>query len=179
MNPRKTIPTLIRRLIEAFVAERNQLRVHAAEIGGALMISIRASQSDTGRIVGKQGHHLAMLTTLVEAMGEKAGLSVFLEHLEPFISGNGPVEMQAAWNDRQFEILAEEVARAVFEDAAVEIHRNGITVMVEVRTSDKAEKVEHVGAAMKAIFNAIGKANGRKIFVSVLPELTTKLTDRR
>lgn len=173
MNPRKTIPALIRRLIEAFISERRHLQIKTEEIGSALKISIRSSKSDMGRIVGREGHHLEVLSTLVMAMGEKAGETIFIEHLEPIFNGEPP-ENKARWDDTAFDILAEDTARAVFDDAAVEIHRSGMTVMVEVRTGDKQEKADRIGGALKSIFNAIGKANGRKIFVSVLPALATE-----
>ena len=72
----------LRYVIGELVEFPDEVIITEAEIEGALRINVAMSKSDLGRIIGRGGHTIQALRTLLTAAAEKRGVKIFLNILE-------------------------------------------------------------------------------------------------
>lgn len=166
---------LLRRLISEFTYHPEALRIVSEPIGRMGKITLQAHKADTSRIVGERGSHIKALTAIVEAIGDKEGQPLIVELIEPVF---GEPERFAKykgaenWNGEKIRQLLQDVAAAIFRpEPKIETHSAGETTAMEILVQQRSQshRVDDLEIALRALFNAIGKANGRKLHVSILP----------
>lgn len=72
----------LRYVIGELVEFPDEVIITEAEIEGTLRINVAMSKSDLGCIIGRGGHTIQALRTLLSAAAEKRGVKIFLNILE-------------------------------------------------------------------------------------------------
>lgn len=156
------------------------LEVITIPSGRSVTVLIKAAGRDVGRVIGERGAHFNALKTLATAIGLKQGVSVELEPVpDPTEPGKAEryekFKAREDWPKAEIVELLKATAQAVlrFEDL-IEVVCEDLsdsTTMATVICSgaNPAGLVDPIQTALKALFNAVGKANGRTIFVVVRP----------
>lgn len=72
----------LRYVIGELVEFPDEVIITEAEVEGTLRINVAMSKSDLGRIIGRGGHTIQALRTLLAAAAEKRGVKIFLNILE-------------------------------------------------------------------------------------------------
>lgn len=68
----------LRYVIGQLVEHPDDVIISETESEGTVRIHVAMSKSDLGRIIGRGGHTIQALRTLLAAAGEKRGVKVFL-----------------------------------------------------------------------------------------------------
>lgn len=72
----------LRYVIGQLVEFPDDVIISETEIEGTLRVNVAMSKSDLGRIIGRGGHTIQALRTLLTAAAEKRGIKVVLNILE-------------------------------------------------------------------------------------------------
>jgi len=72
------VEPFLRYVIGQLVEHPDDVIITETESEGVLRIHVAMSKSDLGRIIGRGGHTIQALRTLLSAAGEKRGVKVFL-----------------------------------------------------------------------------------------------------
>jgi predicted RNA-binding protein YlqC (UPF0109 family) len=178
-------------LLREIVLDKPALRVDAYPQSGSVSLSIQSNPTDQGRIIGGRGLHFRSLLALANCIGLKNGCTV---NLAPMPRPTKRSERYDAfqpkedWRKKEVGALLGRVVTAVAaHDQSVEINladQAGAVTLTTVRMA-RSESYALIlsmiqgmvnpsdGSAMgwlKILFNAVGKANGRTIFLEVIAD---------
>ena len=143
------------------------------------VINIDGHPSDKGRIIGPGGANFVALKHLVAAMGHKFGFRFQLGRVE---NSDGPVEYDRYgktklgndWHESKVRDLFERAVMAcLIEPATVaidDVDEKSSVLRVAHSVREPAADLRRVTNALQTIFNAVGKANGRQLYVSAEAE---------
>jgi predicted RNA-binding protein YlqC (UPF0109 family) len=178
-KPEQIAVELVNRILAEFTYEHEHRRVFAEAVGRSFVIKIQLHRADTPRAVGERGSHIQALDRVVAAVGNKSGVNMRAQLIEPEVgekSQYGRFKPATNWNREGILKLLTDIGNAVFlGKTSVRLHEAGgtdITSSVElhVERTENRQLVEVVAGALKILFNAIGKANGRLLFLDVVSD---------
>lgn len=176
-TPQDTAAWLVRRILEEITFHHADLHVTPTQVGRSWMIKVQVNRADMPRVIGGGGLHHRALDTIVAAVGVKNAVNMRLHVLEPDVGRPERFEKFEAshnWNAEPVVRLLRDICAAVFITQAEVSARDvaDATTNLEVILSGKEPRkiIEPIGKALSALFNAIGKANGRIVMVDVAVE---------
>jgi len=70
-------------VLEMLVEDKDQLVVHATKDDLGVLITVKVSENDMGKLIGKAGQTIKSLRTLIRVIGGTANQRVNLKVLEP------------------------------------------------------------------------------------------------
>lgn len=177
-NDLKYALDLFRRVIVQMVAHPEALVIESRKLTASVIVTIQAHAADTPRLIGEGAANYRALVAIVTAMGDRAGWRVTVPPIkEPTVGepARYKFESQADWPQEKILALLREVLAAMFhhEDdirtAVDEDAENAITTIeVFVSRQERADLVDLIGPALRRVFDAIGRANGRLLAVDVM-----------
>lgn len=177
-QPQQIISNLLKRIISEIIFHPEDLKITPTSIGRSWTIRVMLHRADTPRCVGKGGNHIKSMDKLANLIGAKNGVNVRVMLSEPEV---GKAERYAQfkpsekWNGQEVAKLAKDVGDAIFasETSTIVGDVDGTTSSIEMTVSRRENKalVSAVQEAMQVLFNAIGKANGRILFLDIVEEL--------
>ncbi len=75
--------TFIKTILELLVEDKDQLIVEAKQDELGILITVRVSEKDMGKLIGKSGQTIKSVRTLLRVIGGTANQRVNLKVLEP------------------------------------------------------------------------------------------------
>lgn len=70
---------VIEYIVRELVEDKDNVSVTASPDGGATVITIKVSQSDTGKVIGKKGKIVGAIRTIAKAVSVKRGEKYIVE----------------------------------------------------------------------------------------------------
>lgn len=183
MNAKSVAPIiqgLFRDILKEFVLHPDSLEVVVVPYAQGMTVLITAAGRDVGRVIGEKGAHFNALKIIGAAIGIKHGVTVELEPVpDPTEPGKSEryekFKARDDWPKDKIVALLDRTARAVFRyDESIEVTTEDLSEATTMATvlcasAEQGSLIEPFQNSLKAIFNAVGKANGRTIFVVVTP----------
>jgi predicted RNA-binding protein YlqC (UPF0109 family) len=174
------VRSLFQDILSEFVLHPDDLKVCTVEMRRTIIVQIFAAGRDVGRVIGERGAHFNALKILGAMIGLKHGVAVELEPVpDPKEPGKSErYDSFKARDDWRKEIILALIGRTAsaalrFPDAisvsCLDANEASSIVEIVCASAEPAGLIEPVEQSLKALFNAVGKANGRTIFVSVIP----------
>lgn len=80
MTP-ETICNMVRLLVTALVNDEGAVKVSRTEARESIIIEVEVAEDDIGKLIGRQGRHLAAMRMLVQAASRKLGKRVTIQPL--------------------------------------------------------------------------------------------------
>lgn len=180
---------IIRRILEEITLHPDKIKITNNRIGRGLTdMVIESHPGDTPRVIGQGGKHSRSIFLLVSMIGRKSGESIRCRIPDPEIrikEPNKPFVPKDPWNNENVLTLANDICDAIFcHPSLVEIvdgpdFASALDISTDPEESEKT--VEKAAECLTPLFGAIGKSNGRHLFVTVAPKesaIPSDLTDR-
>jgi predicted RNA-binding protein YlqC (UPF0109 family) len=169
---------LFRRLVTEIISHPENLIIETKLHTQSIVMTLQAHAADTPRIIGSGAENFKALGIIAAALGARAGLHVSVPPIrEPVVGEPDRYKFspQPDWPKERIVKLLTDLARAAFADSsAVEVKlfdddaSVSTTIELWVARNERGALVFGVGAALRTLFDAIGKANGRLIFLDVV-----------
>jgi len=139
------------------------------------MIKIQRHRADTPRAVGERGSHIKAIDQLCSVIGAKGGVNIRTQLLEPEVGSTEryhKFKPAASWNSEAVKSIAQDICEATLTiPVEVKVHDGEdftSTLEIVVDRSENHMLVDTVTKSMEVLMNAVGKANGRILFVDVV-----------
>ena len=166
-------------LVDELVVERSAAKVEIHPLGPMTNFHIHVAPIDMRRVIGGKGAVIRGLTNLVRLIGRRYKQRFDLKLIDPPIQARDSDQKfvgQHNWNQSHVRALAQRLADLIFTGAVVEIidgENFDSALEFQVPETTKQEIIALVSPDLTALFDAIGKPNGRHIIVAVsTPEET-------
>jgi predicted RNA-binding protein YlqC (UPF0109 family) len=169
---------LFRRLVTEIIAHPENLVIETKLHTQSIVLTLQAHAADTPRLIGSGAATYNALVTVATALGARAGLRVSIPPIrEPDVGEPARYKFtpQEQWPKERIVTLLTDTARAAFADPdAIEVKlfdddaSVSTTIELWVARNERGALVFALGAALRTLFDAIGKANGRLIFLDVV-----------
>lgn len=75
--------TLVEYIVRSLVEHPEEVQVHESRRSGHIILEMRVSREDMGRVIGKRGRVVNAIRTLLRVLAGREGCRVTLEVLEP------------------------------------------------------------------------------------------------
>ncbi len=75
--------TLVEYIVKSLVEAPEEMVIREARRAGRLVLELRVSRADMGRVIGKDGRVVNAIRTLLRVLAEREGTPVSLEVAEP------------------------------------------------------------------------------------------------
>ena len=166
-EPRKIFTALA----DALFGEPKGFKLREREFQGTTILVADVRRQFYGRIIGSGGKVIQAFQIVLGLAGRKAGKPHALQVMELDKEGKAerlPFVPAMDWDNEWLELLASNVAKAMFHLSMVHAHdEDDGTTKLEIVTEEKLPLPESkVAEALSTIFRAIGKANGREVNVA-------------
>ncbi len=180
------VARLLRAILSRMVLRPELLEVTATPLSTSVILTIRGSKGDTPRLIGEGGSHFRAARIIAEALGDKLGARVQCESVLEPIRGepdrHARFTVNPDWPREEIEDLIREVVSVIFggapEIATQPINAQSSAIVVRVPRHDNPAFVRSVGAALAALFTAVGKACGQVLYVDLAAELEPEAAPR-
>lgn len=169
---------LFRRIVTEIISHPENLVIESKEFTQSLVLTVQAHAADTPRLIGEGAVNYKALVVVATALGARAGLRVSVPPIrEPVVGEPDRYKFSPTpdWPKEKIVKLLTDTARATFADPdAVEVKlfddESTVSTTVElwVARNERSALVFALGAALRTLFDAIGKANGRLIYLDVV-----------
>jgi len=181
------LEAFLRGLIIPILGYPSQLDISRSVMTEAVTLSLSASRSDTGRIIGERGAVFRGLRTLATAYGKNLGLRVHMLPVQEPVGGpdRGEREQQEAWDVERLPREIEGVAKKVFrypESVSVlgaEHGQKASTIELKVSHLEQGNITDDIATALQDVFTAITKTHGRMVAVDVVTMKEEKNTNKK
>ncbi len=174
-NPQETCVNILTRILDQFTYHPETRKVWAVAVGRSWMVKLQLHRADTPRVVGERGSHIRALDTISAAIGAKNGVNIRTQLLEPEVGlpeRYHKFKPAENWNTEAVTKLADDICASVFVSPyAVKVNDGAdftSTIEIQIDRSENKTLVDTIQKAMQVVFNAVGKANGRILFVDVV-----------
>lgn len=162
---------LLRELVGAFVQKPDAITVAVEDVPGGEMLCFRVDRNDHPRVVGAMGKHIQALRTIFRFIEAREGRKVQLMLLEPNAGRREPTQPfvpNMDWNPQPVrDVLNALLAKIFTKPFEVEITSAEETSNIEIRSEESEQEIcEALSDYLQPIFHAIGKQQGRQIYVS-------------
>jgi predicted RNA-binding protein YlqC (UPF0109 family) len=171
---------LLRETILSYTKHGDRLETTGASLSTSIAFTVQAHRDDHSKIVGAKGQHIWALQTIFDFIGRSIGTRVRVTLLEPAFGEKLPLTPYQAdpkWKPEKvlglirrildlvlvahYELKAEGESQTTIEIKPTMIDRPRLLRM------DNSEKNDF-GEALHYIFHAIGKSQGRIIYIDVV-----------
>jgi len=169
---------LFRRVVTEIISHPEDLVLEAKQFTQSIVVTIQAHAADTPRLIGEGAANYKALVLLAVALGARAGLRVSIPPIrEPVVGKPDRYKFapNESWPKEKIIKLLLDVARGTFSDPdAVEAKvfdddsTVSTTVELWVARNERLALVTGFGSALRTLFDAIGKANGRLLYLDVV-----------
>lgn len=181
------LDAFLRSLIIPMLGYPAQLQIDRSVMTEAVTLSLSASRSDTGRLIGERGAVFRGLRTLATAYGRNLGLRVHMLPVQEPVGGpdKGEREQQDPWEMERLTREVEAVAKKVFrypESVSVLGAQHGqkaSTIELRVSHQEQGNITDDIAAALQDVFTAITKTHGRMCAVDVVTMKEEKNTNKK
>jgi predicted RNA-binding protein YlqC (UPF0109 family) len=171
---------LLRRLLSRMVAYPETLVLDAKAFYGSATISIQAHAADTPRLIGTGCVNYRSIRAIMLAVCARRGYSVTVPKIREPVTGvpeQYKFTANPRWPSTELLALLTDTVRGCVEQpesVRLEPHHDdeNVTTTVEVfvsRTENK-DVLRALGPAIKTVFDAIGRTNGRLLNVALIPD---------
>jgi predicted RNA-binding protein YlqC (UPF0109 family) len=177
---------LFRRLVTEIISHPENLIIETKLHTQSIVLTLQAHAADTPRLIGSGAETFRALGIIAAAMGARAGLRVSIPPIrEPVVGEPDRYKFapQKQWPKERIVALLTDVARAAFADSgAVEVKlfdddaSVSTTIELWVARNERGALVFALGAALRTLFDAIGKANGRILYLDVIAKKEIEAT---
>ena len=165
-----TIKAIAVTLMTAIASKPEELRIRAKQVGNAMGMEIRASATDTPRLVGRGGQHADAWKLLLREAGDALGLSVVATLLEP-TGRKSEVKFKdftnnPDWKSESVRSLVALVAGCFLREPCnvlVTDLEKVTLVQIQPAYSELEAFPKEVEGALRLLLDVIGKSNGRLI----------------
>jgi predicted RNA-binding protein YlqC (UPF0109 family) len=167
---KKTV-LLLERILNEFTFHPEDRDVFEEPLGALTKIIIRPHKADMGRILGRKSIHLNALRAIVNgiSLAQRRPMKIVLE--EPVTGEKEKYDRFKArevWRrDEVGKLLKDTVEMMVRGKVSLKLTEKGEVSAFDVLVEDKESltRVEAMQEPLQVIWNAIGKANGRELFI--------------
>lgn len=171
---------LFSEILREFILHPGELEVVAVQLTKSATVHIKANGGDVGRIIGERGAHFKALQHVCLAVSHKHKTAIELAPVAEPESGRADRYQKFAakenWREKEVLSLLTRTVRMIFRhESVIDIETKNmpgaITVFtVRIARAEDGDIVQIMQAALKTIFNAVGKANGRTLYVELIAE---------
>lgn len=174
-----TVTERLRELIAEIILHPDSLEFIRIPLTSHVVLNMRAQVSDTGRIIGPGGAHFRAFKMLAAIMGERQGVKVLLGRMDAPLDSRPAdsyrkVEFRVDWDADKVRGLLERAASSSLPLGATvtAVDVDDVTSVLTIQHSprERSELVTALVEASQTLFNAIGKANGRMLYVTAEAE---------
>lgn len=179
---------LLKRILSRMVSHPENLVIDHVGFTASAKVTIQAHAADTPRLIGERAVNYRSISVLFQAICATAGFRVHVLPIkEPSVGTPDRYKFEANknWPAEEILELLDETARAVFQDPdAIKIEAThsdadvSSTVELFCSKGERPELLALIGPAIERIFDAIGRANGRLLYLSVIPNREPVLRSR-
>jgi len=177
----KPVVNLLRRLLEEMVAHPGDLVIETKSLTQFVVITIQAHAADTPRLIGSGAVNYRSLVAIGKALGQRAGFRVSIPKIkEPVVGEPDRYKFEAdpQWPKDKIVKLLQDTAQAIFAGASEvslcdDNSTDSTTMEVWVARSE-ATLAFAMNSSIATVFDAIGRKNGRLIYVDVVPKKRTE-----
>lgn len=165
----------LREIVAEIISRPDELQFIPLGTGSRVILNVQVNASDTGSVLGKGGAHFRALGTLAALMGQRAGVRLTLNRMKEPEPGERAdpakkVKLKKVWaSDKVSDLLERTACSVLTHPTAVTVEdADSVTSFLTIRHSPReiAALVEALVTACEPLFNAIGKMNGRVLYVS-------------
>lgn len=165
---------LLREITAALARYPADITVTTKSLGGEnTMMDLDVNKADYGSVHGSMGKHLQALRTIFQFIGARQDRKIKIMLLEPTKGQREerlPFTPNHHWNERNIMDLLNRILirilRRPFAMVALSAEQPDATTTIEI-TADPAEQavIEALTTALQPLFHAIGKKEGRQLYV--------------
>lgn len=166
------ISALVTKLLWGFTHHHQDLKVIAKKMGSIIAVSIQGHADDQPRLVGQNGRHYTAMAKIMEALSRRVGLQIVLSLQEPHTGVKGDPRKFVSnpkWKPDETRALLKETVASLFQERCqISEHHDTKTSIFQITPHriDKPRFSADLEEALKEIFDAIGKTNGRTIIIA-------------
>lgn len=168
--------SLLYDLVAAFTRHPQDIRVEGRQLKpGSTLIELEVNRDDQPRVIGSRGKHIQALRTIFQYIAAREKREIRLILLEPTRGEREEERLEFRPNmdwqpDNTLALIERVLGRVLRKPFQVNAISAGETTNLEV-AADKTEKeiIVALKPSLHPIFNAIGKNEGRQLFIE-LPE---------
>lgn len=184
-NKTEQIISAYRKLVEPFIKYPEALEVDIETDHGCLLLTPRAHYADAGKIIGKNRMNFSAVQTLMAVVAHNLGVAICVRNLAPAKVGGpefmAPFDPHEDWPAQQtMDELKDILGLLLRHDFALHIREKDDRTTYKVTVSEKEKlpiSAAQVIRELSVVFNAIGKARGRKIRVECESANAAKICD--
>lgn len=176
---------LLADIVRAFVFHPEEVKVIGSGSGGQLeVLELHVNAADYGLVFGKAGKKIQALQILAQFLGikERRKIKLILPETERARNGGGikPYTPNPKWDARPtLDLLRRILTMVLSQDYEVEsVDVGGQTHIVVTVEQTDMRFMDVLTAHLHTIFHAIGKTEGREIYVTSTPKLPTDEDER-
>ena len=165
------IEEMAREMISQFVAHPEALEIKARSLGVLVMVRIRAHASDTPRIIGQQGRHVAAIQTIMKRIGSQLDLRVRVEVLESVVGERERIKPYSSNPEWKPEGVLRTLGMLCFATtsklARISAEQADGTTVFHIKEESAQELIsdKELILAVETILHAIGRAQGQRIYI--------------
>ena len=196
MTQNEKTTEVLTKLIKAFVAKPSEIQIQEFHMTRATVISVKTSVKDYGRVVGSKAKNCKALDLLAKLMGSSDDEEIRLSIVPPEdsrVPAHERFKPNPKWGKKEIEPLMRSLCAKVFRGGTINIvETDPLTLLVEIKVNlddtyqvmqdgewistyaDETHKpkvidTDLIQKAIRTVFSAIGKNNGRDVQVDVIP----------
>lgn len=175
------VTSLIETLVKEITTNKDQVTVEGVALATKTLIRIEVHPSEVGRVIGEHGAHISALRKVALAISYKTKtIFEILDLEEPDKSivplRYGRFQGSDDWPKEKITKIVELTSMSVFKnEIAVEVEvldmknfTSAYTIHVDRR--EESDIVRVIQPAFTALFNAIGRINGRVLIVEIVAD---------
>jgi predicted RNA-binding protein YlqC (UPF0109 family) len=167
-NGAKEITGIITGLLKGLTSHHAELEIKPMRSGSILGIEYTVHADDMPKAVGFYGRHHAALVEIANALGNRHGIKVVLSLLEPIKGEKMPPRGFIAnknWQEEPTrELLKETLTALLTQPFEIKPTAGEINTFFHITTKDLG--FEKLRNSLYILFDAIGKAQGRLIYIT-------------
>ena len=167
-NGAKEITGIITGLLKGLTSHHAELEIKALRSGSILGIEYTTHADDMPKAVGFYGRHHAALVEIANSLGNRHNIKVVLSLLEPIKGEKFPPRGFIAnknWQEEPtLELLKETLAALLTQPFEITPTNGEINTFFHITTKDAS--FEKLRNSLYILFDAIGKAQGRLIYIT-------------
>jgi predicted RNA-binding protein YlqC (UPF0109 family) len=168
----ESIVAVVRELLKGFIHHKRDLKVKGRRMGSIVSVEISGNRDDQPKLVGTRGQHIAAMNLIMRAVGARLNLRIVLSLHEATIGQKlppRPFRENHNWKPEPTRKVLRQVIDSIFPTApTIEEHHdeNGSIFQVVPDPQEESLFTKDLEGALQAIFDAIGKANGRTVHIA-------------
>jgi predicted RNA-binding protein YlqC (UPF0109 family) len=172
-----TLEELASAIVYALVSDKEHVEISATDLSRSINIMIRVSNSDMGKILGRERSTFNAFRNLMEFAGRRRGKIARIELLDPYAHierrSSEPFAFAEDWDRETFEKVLSGLCRFVFsEEVAISRQKVMATITIyEIRLGrgEITERLNECQEDFETLFCAIGKSLRHSVHVDLIP----------